>query len=681
MEGAECDYCYISLPFRITYQNLKMQFTTSALQTDGTCETIDPVNREAKPKLVFVNLPGGKTLTVDLKSTCTISNLSAVILASTGIPQAHQNLYSQNKLVSTDEDLIALEDGSNLVLSIKLKGGANQCDICYENGDFHCEQCQQTFCRDCCLRFHKHPNRVTHTPKLITKPNDATSTSCSPEPEIVSNDSGIQEDNCDDYDIADSPNTSSAFMEASMIMTLAEKFNLTRFKGFQKEVITQTLSGKDSLVIQPTGVGKSLCFQFPPVHEDKKAVIVTPTISLMQDHVVNAEQKGIKATYLGSAQLDFEAENRAFSEEGQENLIFVTPEWIANPQKLAKVQTLAQCGKLSFIAIDEAHLFHQWQQFRTAYKDLQNLKHRFPTTPIMCLTATAPPTVEESILQILRDPFITRASVNRGNIYLACEEIPASVKRKDFSYFASRVAEILPQSQSAIIYTDFIDDVGPIMSELSSCGISSVAYYGEMDIKSRAESYRKWREGEVHLMVATTAFGMGINKPDIRHIFRYGVPENACSWAQELGRARATLFYSQTNIEHAGAWIKGRLSDKSHCSRILNEFSQCWRYAMCDLVCKCRRTMLLELFGETQQPTEDCNNPKCCDVCELKANAAGTDTDLTEEFTILHNAISGIGNKGELKLAQWIRGSMLAWTNEYNKQELSYGNFKGHSEM
>ena len=128
------------------------------------------------------------------------------------------------------------------------------------------------------------------------------------------------------------------------------------------------------------------------------------------------------------------------------------------------------------------------------------------------------------------------------------------------------------------------DDVGPIMSELSDHGINSVAYYGEMDIRSRNESFDRWRNGDVNVMVATSAFGMGINKPNIRHIIRYGVPENICSWAQELGRAgrdgnpaKATIFYSATNIEHGGAWIKGHLYNQDHCSRILNEFSESWK--------------------------------------------------------------------------------------------------------
>ena len=141
--------------------------------------------------------------------------------------------------------------------------------------------------------------------------------------------------------------------------------------------------------------------------------------------------------------------------------------------------------------------------------------------------------------------------------------------------------------ETAIIYTDFIDDIGPIVSELAEYDIYCVAYHGEMDVQSRHTSYSKWRNGEVRVMVATTAFGMGIDKPDIRNVIRYGVPENICSWAQELGRAgrdglpsQATIFYSMSDTDHAGAWVKGNLSDSDACARILNDFAMSWKYTM-----------------------------------------------------------------------------------------------------
>ena len=314
------------------------------------------------------------------------------------------------------------------------------------------------------------------------------------------------------------------------------------------------------------------------------------------------------------------------------------------------------------------------------------LKDDFPSTPLLFLTATAPPPVECSITTLLRNPVVTRGSIDRSNITLACEEMPCMGAKKNFSYFATQVSKLLQNSlgESSIIYTDFIDDVGLIISELSELGINSVAYYGEMDIKSRHESFCQWKSGKVNVMVATSAFGMGINKSDIRHIIRYGVPENICSWAQELGRAgrdghpaKATIFYSLSNTSHAGAWIKGQLHNHDHCQRILTEFSDSWKYVMADLVNKCRRKSLLELVGEDASETIS-GSDNCCDVCASKIEVV--EVDFKKELETLYNAIDILGPKGELKITQWIRGSTLAWTNKHDKSCMSYGNSRGHSE-
>ena len=156
----------------------------------------------------------------------------------------------------------------------------------------------------------------------------------------------------------------------------------------------------------------NLCFQFPPVFEDKKAIVVTPTVSLMQDQVTNLEEKGIKAVYLGSAQLDVSVEDHALSPGSDVSLVFVTPEWISRSQKQAKLHELVNNSKISLIAIDEAHLCHQWLEFRTAYGDLEQLKIEFPTVPLLCLTVTAPPSVIGSIMKLLRDPVISIASID-----------------------------------------------------------------------------------------------------------------------------------------------------------------------------------------------------------------------------------------------------------------------------
>ena len=198
----------------------------------------------------------------------------------------------------------------------------------------------------------------------------------------------------------------------------------------------------------------------------------------------------------------------------------------------------------------------------------------------MILTTTAPSSVKSSMHQLVCSPVISKTSINRPNIFLQCEEIPSD--EDSLSIFATRVSQII-QDECSIIYTDFVNDIGPIMSKLEEQGISSVAHYGELDAKSIYESYMKWKTDEVKVMVATSAFVMGIDKHNIRHIVGYGVPENLCSWAQELGRggrdgqpATATIFYSMSNISHAMAWLREHRTLRVHFEGIFSILEICY---------------------------------------------------------------------------------------------------------
>ena len=239
----------------------------------------------------------------------------------------------------------------------------------------------------------------------------------------------------------------------------------------------------------------------------------------------------------------------------------------------------------------------------------------------MALTATATPDVEEELKNtVLRNPVIQKMSMNRPNIALHVEELAANNKSANAMQFSARAAEII-QSSSAVIYTDFIVDVGKIISSFQSIGISSVGYHGEMDISSREDAYMQWKSNKVQVIVATKAFGMGIDKADIRHIIRNGVPESLATWAQELGRggrdgeqAYATILYRSSDISHANAWVLNNLSSKARCDHILACFSDSWKYVNAHLAGKCRRRVILDAFGEEDTPAEFTSI--CCDVCE-----------------------------------------------------------------
>ena len=180
-----------------------------------------------------------------------------------------------------------------------------------------------------------------------------------------------------------------------MIATLAEHFNLTEFKPFQKTVIDNLMSGNDCLVIQPTGSGKSLCYHFPAIYGNKVSLVITPTISLMQDQVMNAEKHGTRAVYLGSAQMDRTVQEESLhTENAGIDLVFVTPEWMSKEESLHKVSELVKNHQLALVAFDEAHLYHYWKEFRPAYKELKKLRDFLLDVPFVALTATATPAVK-----------------------------------------------------------------------------------------------------------------------------------------------------------------------------------------------------------------------------------------------------------------------------------------------
>ena len=335
--------------------------------------------------------------------------------------------------------------------------------------------------------------------------------------------------------------------EASKRCVLTEKLHLTHFKSFQSKIIDAVLKRKDTLVIQPTGSGKSLCFQFPAVYTKKLTLVITPTISLMQDQTHHLSETGISAIFLGSAQMDAHADSKVFSPDSTVSLLFVSPEWLfnGNDRNLAKVQKLCASGKVCLVAIDEAHLIYDWQDFRQSYKKCEEVHTLFPGVPVMALSATVTPQVHTTLTTILIDPVIETSSVYRSNVFLAAE--PCNYKRaegskqsisldsRDFNTFADRVNII--SDKCTIVYTDFACHVAPIVLALRDRNIQAVGYYGKMKEGEKQESYFKWKSGEMQAIVATRAFGLGINKPNVRYVICNGLPPSLSAWAQEFGRA------------------------------------------------------------------------------------------------------------------------------------------------
>ena len=463
---------------------------------------------------------------------------------------------------------------------------------------------------------------------------------------------------------------------------LAEACGLTQFRDYQKNAINAALNGKDTLIIQQTGVGRVFAtnsHQCTPA----KAIVICPTSSLMQDQHAILTAMGIKCTYLGSAQVDKTLETSVFQSQDPHRIIFDTPEWLFRDVNLKRVVDAAAAKTVTLIAVDEAHLICEWQSFRTNYKDLETIKQHFPTTPVMFLTATATPSMVEKLKACLHDPCVWKGTVNRPKIILDVQEITdkghvSKDSRGNYTGFANSVSKII-KKDNAIVYTDFIADIASITQALNELGITCAHFHGDLDAQSKLSSYRQWTNGEVQLMVATKAFGMGINNENVRHVIRNGVPPNINTWVQELGRAgrngqaaTATILYSESDVQNVLGWLRDHLRNRVVRDTILSEYDTTWKLVYCKLAGKGIHKMLLEYYDEELQVGAE----SCCGVCD------GPERDLipcTKEARSLVQAVQALGSKGECKVSEFLRGSNSSWLTEQNKEDISYGAGRDHS--
>ena len=355
-------------------------------------------------------------------------------------------------------------------------------------------------------------------------------------------------------------------------------------------------------------------------------------------------------------------------------VIFVSPEWLfSDKHNYLKIQALNDNNRLGLIVIDEAHLVYDWQDFRQSYKRCEELHTLLPNVPLMALSATVIPQVEDALRSFMHDLLVERSSVNRCNVYLAAKvcnfkraegsKQSVSLDSRDFNNFADLVKDLIV-GECSIIYTDFACHVGPIVIALRDRDIQAIGYYGKMKELEKRKAYCKWKGGEVQVIVATRAFGLGINKADVRFIIRNGLPPSINAWAQEFGRAGrdgkqsyAYILFSDNDIQHVGFWARdmARQHRPSDIDDSAHQFSAALPFSYAHLAGLCRRKLLLELFGESS----DVAYPEqCCDICDQQI---GLLTDRKSELALLIQAIDKLKNLGEVKITEWIRGGNVAW--------------------
>ncbi len=309
---------------------------------------------------------------------------------------------------------------------------------------------------------------------------------------------------------------------------LKQYFGYDSFRPFQERIICSILEEKDVLAVLPTGAGKSLCYQLPALLSEGMCVVISPLIALMQDQVRQLHQLGVKAAYLNSA-MTLEEKRETYSNLKQYKLLYVSPEKFVDPEW----QSLLLSLDIRFIVIDEAHCISQWgHSFRPDYRNLTHLKQQFPDASIAAFTATATKDVSVDICKqlSLKDPDVITGSFDRENLMIRFHE---RIRLKD------QIMQVLAahKEDSGIIYVPTRKKVDELASWLQEQGFSVASYHAGLSTKVRQQAQDDFIFDRVCIMVATLAFGMGINKPDIRFVVHTGMPQNMEQYYQEIGRA------------------------------------------------------------------------------------------------------------------------------------------------
>ncbi len=397
----------------------------------------------------------------------------------------------------------------------------------------------------------------------------------------------------------------ATLFDADPSTALKHHFGFDAFRPLQREIVDDVLAGRDVFALLPTGGGKSLCFQLPAVMGSGLTVVVSPLIALMKDQVDALTASGIAATYLNSA-LDWSDVRTRMRglEAGAYRLLYLAPERLALPHALDDLQRLG----VARLAIDEAHCISEWgHDFRPDYRRLAGLRTAFPGVPVLALTATATERVRRDIVTLLglRDPRCYVASFDRPNLFYRV--LP---KGDTFATLLRFVRE--RGKESGIVYVASRRQADSLSEKLRAAGIAALPYHAGLEPSARSYNQERFRRDDARVVCATIAFGMGIDKPNVRYVVHYDLPKNLEGYYQETGRAGrdglpadCLLFYSAADVAKQLAFIDEKEErERAHALaglRLMQQYAE---------TAECRRSVLLGHFGETleRQPCDGCDN-------------------------------------------------------------------------
>jgi ATP-dependent DNA helicase RecQ len=395
---------------------------------------------------------------------------------------------------------------------------------------------------------------------------------------------------------------------------LQQYFGFDNFKGEQEKIIKSILSGRDTFVIMPTGGGKSLCYQLPALVSDGVAIIVSPLIALMKNQVdlIRGYSSSDNIAHFLNSTLSKAQQKKVKTDltEGKTKMLYVAPETLTKQENISFFSDL----QISFIAVDEAHCISEWgHDFRPEYRKLRDMIDMInPELPIIALTATATPKVQDDIVKNLnlREPNIFIDSFNRANLYY--EIVPKTSKEQTLKSIVKFINTM--KGKSGIIYTLNRKTTEELAQTLQANGISAVAYHAGLEAAIRSQRQDQFLMEKVDVIVATIAFGMGIDKPDVRFVIHYNIPKSLENYYQETGRAgrdgmegKCLLYYSHKDVQKLEHLMRDKpLSEREMGAQLISETLAYVESGVC------RRKLLLHYFGE-EYKKENCGN---CDNCK-----------------------------------------------------------------
>ncbi|XP_047405793.1 bifunctional 3'-5' exonuclease/ATP-dependent helicase WRN isoform X2 [Sciurus carolinensis] len=419
---------------------------------------------------------------------------------------------------------------------------------------------------------------------------------------------------------------------AKHIICLKTYFGHNSFKPVQWKVIHSVLEERrDNVVVMATGYGKSLCFQYPPVYIGKIGIVISPLISLMEDQVLQLEMSNIPACFLGSAQSKNVLEDIKL---GKYQIVYMTPEFCSGNLNLLQ-QLEANIG-ITLIAVDEAHCISEWgHDFRSSFRMLSSLKATLPMVPIVALTATASSSIREDIVRCLKlnNPQITCTSFDRPNLYLEVGQKTGNILQDLKPFLVKKTSSDWEFEGPTIIYCPSRKMTEQVTAELKKLKLACGTYHAGMSFNIRRDVHHRFMRDEIQCVIATIAFGMGINKADIRRVIHYGAPKEMESYYQEIGRAGRDGLQSSCHI----LWAPADFNLNRNClTEIRNEKFRLYKLKMMAKMEKylhsrrCRRQIILSHFEDKQLRKASMGimgTEKCCDNCRSRLNHGDSSND------------------------------------------------------